>query len=158
MKFSELSKWDMRFLGLAAQIATWSKGPRKFVGAVIAHNETHRVLGMGYNGPPAGFDDEAFTRMSREEQHKHVIHAEENALKQFWETCSPGMTGLPQREVTMYVTPLRPCYECAICIESYGIKRVVAYQGPISRDWEESAKKAEEIFHKNGVEFVKVFD
>ena len=32
---ASLSKWDERFLALAEQVAAWSKGPRKRIGAVI---------------------------------------------------------------------------------------------------------------------------
>ncbi|BCG66155.1 dCMP deaminase [Pseudomonas phage vB_PaeS-Yazdi-M] len=73
----ELSKWDRRFIELAEQVASWSKGPRKRIGAAIVRPD-RSIASLGYNGPPRGFDDEAFLRMTREEQHAVVIHAEAN--------------------------------------------------------------------------------
>lgn len=81
----ELSKWDRRFIELANHVAAWSKGPRKRIGAAIVRPD-RSIASLGYNGPPRGFDDAAFLRMTREEQHAVVIHAEDNALRQ----AAPG--------------------------------------------------------------------
>lgn len=78
---ASLSKWDARFLELAEHVAALSKGPRKRIGAVIVRPDKS-IASLGYNGPPRGFDDEAFLRMTRDEQHSVVIHAEDNALRQ----------------------------------------------------------------------------
>lgn len=141
---ASLSKWDSRFLEMAEHIAAWSKGPRKRIGAVIVRPD-RSIASLGYNGPPRGFDDEAFLRMTRDEQHSVVIHAEDNALRQTHD--GEALAGY-----TLYVSPLFPCAVCARRIVDAGIRRVVAYCGHISPDWRASADEAEEIFIAAGVE------
>lgn len=138
-----LSKWDLRFIELAEQVGSWSKGPRKHIGSVIVRPD-RSIASLGYNGPPRDFDDEAFLRMTREQQHSVVIHAEINAICQ----AAPGERF---EGSTLYVSPLLPCDKCARFIVQSGIKRVVAYCGLISPDWRESAKLAEDIFVAGGV-------
>lgn len=148
-----LSKWDARFLALAEHVANWSKGPRKRIGAVIVRPD-RSIASLGYNGPPRGFDDAAFLRMTREEQHAVVIHAEDNAFRQM----ADGERYDVKDGYTLYVSPLFPCADCARLIVSYGVSRVVAYCGHISPDWHASALEAERILCEAGIEciFVKV--
>ena len=148
--FDELSKWDARFIELANHVAGWSKGPRKRIGAAIVRPD-RSIASLGYNGPPRGFDDEAFLRMSREDQHKVVIHAEFNAFKQL----APGedVSGC-----TLYVSPMLPCKGCAQIAIAHRIGRVVAYCGHISPDWRASAHAAEELFINAGVQCLFVMD
>ena len=143
MQRSQLTKWDLRFIELAEYIATWSKGPRKRIGSIIVRAD-RSIASLGYNGPPRGFDDEAFLRMDRNEQHKHVIHAEDNALMQTYEAESV-------KGYTLYVSPLFPCADCAEVIIKAGIARVVAYCGHISPDWRASSAEAERMFIEAGV-------
>lgn len=145
-----LPKWDARFLELAEHVAEWSKGPRKRIGAVIVRPDKS-IASLGYNGPPRGFDDEAFLRMTREDQHSFVIHAEHNALRQTHDAESVA-------GYTLYVSPLFPCARCANKIAQAGIARVVAYCGHISQDWRESAEEAERIFIEAGVECLFVLE
>lgn len=146
----ELSKWDKRFIDLAEGVAAWSKGPRKRIGAAIVRPDKS-IASLGYNGPPRGFDDEAFLRMTREEQHAVVIHAEDNAIRQAHD--GEALSGY-----TLYVSPLLPCADCARRIVDAGISRVVAYCGHISPDWRASADAAEEIFIRAGVECIFTMD
>lgn len=148
-----LSKWDARFIKLAEGVAAWSKGPRKRIGAAIVRPD-RSIASLGYNGPPRGFDDEAFLRMSREEQHAVVIHAEDNAFRQMADSERYDV----KDGYTLYVSPLLPCADCARLIVSYGIRRVVAYCGHISPDWRASADEAEEIFIAAGVECIFAMD
>ena len=145
-----LSKWDARFIKLAEGVAAWSKGPRKRIGAAIVRPD-RSIASLGYNGPPRGFDDEAFLRMTREEQHAVVIHAEDNAIRQ----TAPGED---LSACTLYVSPLFPCAICADRIVRAGIRRVVAYCGHISPDWRASADEAERIFNQAGVECLFTMD
>lgn len=148
-----LSKWDARFLALAEHVAAWSKGPRKRIGCAIVRPD-RSIASLGYNGPPRGFDDEAFLAMSREDQHKVVIHAEDNAFRQMAEAERNGRkTGY-----TLYVSPLLPCAECARLIVGYGVTRVVAYCGHISDDWRASAEDAERMLIDSGVECIFAFE
>jgi dCMP deaminase len=147
---ASLSKWDARFLELAEHVAAWSKGPRKRIGAVIVRPDKS-IASLGYNGPPRGFDDDAFLRMSRDEQHAVVIHAEINAIEQRHE--AEDLAGY-----TLYVSPLFPCDKCADKIAKAGIRRVVAYCGHVSPDWRASAEEAERIFNQAGVECLFMFE
>jgi dCMP deaminase len=134
---SDLQKWDLRFIEMAEHIAQWSKGPRTRVGAVVVRPDKS-IASLGYNGPPRGFDDEAFLAMERSEQHKIVIHAEDNAVNQ---ACfAENFAGY-----TIYVTHM-PCKECAAKIIQAGIRRVVAYCGQLSADWRASAEEAQRMF------------
>lgn len=153
----DLSKWDRRFIELANHIAQWSKGPRKRIGAVITR-EDRSIASLGYNGPPRGYDDAAFLRMSREEQHKVVIHAEINALEQLAQDDFSNILHYRDASHTLYVSPLLPCRDCAATIVTAGIRRVVAYCGHISPDWRASADAAERIFIDNGVECLFAMD
>lgn len=147
---NSLSKWDKRFIELAEHVATWSKGPRKQIGAVIARPD-RSIASLGYNGPPRDFDDAAFLAMTREEQHKVVIHAEDNAFQQMAPDDEAYLCNA-YNGFTLYVSPLFPCADCAQKIVDKGIERVVAYCGEISPDWRASAQKAEGIFVAAGVE------
>ena len=146
----QLDKWDRRFLSLAETVGGWSKGPRKHIGAVIVRPD-RSVASLGYNGPPRGYDDEAFLNMTRDEQHNVVIHAEHNALIQ-----------AHSRELmaghTLYVSPLFPCKGCAQMIADKGIARVVSYCGEISNDWMKSAQLAHALLVEAGVICVYVTD
>ncbi len=153
MKLDNLSKWDKRFLDLAQTVGGWSKGPRKRVGAVIARPD-RSVASMGYNGPPRGYDDDAFMLLSRDEQHKVVVHAEINAIQQL--LSSERLMLRTMLGYTLYVSPLYPCVNCAASIIAYGVKRVVAYCVESSDDWAESAKAAEQLFLAHNVEYIKV--
>ena len=153
MKYTKLSKWDKRFLNLAYDVGLWSKGPRKRIGAVIVRPD-RSVASMGYNGAPRGFDDEIFLTMTREKQHKIVVHAEMNALIQLSDSDF-----LADKNYTIYISPLYPCVRCAeMIVDTVTIKRVVAYCGQSSSDWQKSAKAAEEVFKCNGIEYIFVTD
>lgn len=149
-----LSKRDARFIELAEHVAGWSKGPRKRVGAAIVR-PNRSIASLGYNGPPRGFDDEAFLRMTRDEQHSVVIHAEENAFRHLTEDDLRRMLFEPY---TAYVSPLLPCSNCADILCGINIRRVVAYCGHISPDWRASAEEAERIFINAGVECLFMFE
>ena len=51
--------WDEYFMAIAKLSAMRSKDPSTQVGACIVSND-NRILSIGYNGAPNGFDDEKF--------------------------------------------------------------------------------------------------
>ena len=93
-------------------MSTWSKDPRKQVGAVITDHQY--VRGVGFNGFPRGVEDEMWRLEDRETKLQLVVHAEVNAI-------------LAARGVgdTIYVWPQLPCSQCAGLIIQAGIKTVV---------------------------------
>ena len=44
------SKWDVRFMRMAHEVASWSKDPSTKVGCVLVKDR--KIISMGYNGFP----------------------------------------------------------------------------------------------------------
>lgn len=103
-----VSKWDVRFVNLAQEVASWSKDPVSRVGCVLATDD-NRVLSIGYNGLPAGYDDDELATISREEKLRHVIHAELNAVLN---------ANAPVAGCVAYVTHCCCTNCCAVLIQS----------------------------------------
>ena len=109
------SRWDQRFLRLAAHVASWSKDPSTQCGAVIT-DEKNRIVSIGFNGFPRGLRDDERLH-NREEKYRLVLHAETNAL----------MDARGRAEgCTCYVYPMPPCSNCATQLIQAGIVRVVS--------------------------------
>ena len=56
MNTDKRPSWDEYFMHLAEESALRSKDPNTKVGACIVKD--NRVLSLGYNGAPRGFDDD----------------------------------------------------------------------------------------------------
>ena len=109
-------KWDLRFLKLAEETASWSKDPSTKVGCVIVNPDTMRIAGVGFNGFPRGMCDHKELYEDRETKYSRTIHAEVNAVL----NSSGSLEGH-----TAYVTH-PPCTNCALVLIQSGIGRVVA--------------------------------
>ncbi|MBC2851228.1 MULTISPECIES: deoxycytidylate deaminase [unclassified Cetobacterium] len=110
--------WDEYFMGVAILSAKRSKDPGTQVGACIVTPDK-RIVGVGYNGLPAGCSDDEFP-WSREgdfldNKYAYVCHAELNAIL----NSTKSLKGC-----TIYVD-LFPCNECAKSIIQSGISEVV---------------------------------
>ena len=141
-----VANWDLRFIGLAAHVAQWSKDPSTKVGAVIV-NDLKQVLSLGYNGFPRGVSDMASRYEERDQKLKLVAHAERNALDN---------APFDVRSGTMYAT-LCPCNECAKGIIQRGIKRVVAMNFPDAEQAQRfNANYTFAMFKEAGVELVLI--
>lgn len=117
--------WTRRFLGLAAEMASWSEDRDFHVGAVIVGNG-REVRASGYNGLPrgvSGADDRRFDRASGEKFH-WIEHAERNAI------YNAARSGAALEGCTIYVTRY-PCADCARAIIQSGIDRVVCPTRPV---------------------------
>jgi dCMP deaminase len=110
---------DEYFMGIALLSAQRSKDPGTQVGACIV-DANERIVGVGYNGFPAGCSDDEYPRDIGEEileqKNTYVVHAEANAIL--------NSHGTDVRGSTMYVG-LFPCNECAKLIIQSGIKKIV---------------------------------
>ena len=128
---AEWTKWDKRFMELAATIGTWSScyQENRHIGAVIVRNK--RIITTGYNGAPSGTRHELC----------YAIHAEQNAIIQ------AAKLGISIEGATMYCTH-QPCVICAKMIVNSGISRVVYGEGYPD-------EFSLEIFKEAGVELVK---
>jgi len=112
--------WDNYFMSIARLSAMRSKDPSTQVGACLV-SEDNRILSVGYNGTPNGFDDACFPWKSpykSYDKYLYVIHAERNAIANYRGNRS-DLIG-----AKIYVD-LFPCNECAKEIIQSGIKEVV---------------------------------
>lgn len=143
-----LDRWERRFLNLARHIASWSKDPSTQAGAVLAA-WNHRIISVGFNGFPAGIEDDPELYKQRERKYQTVLHAEENALY-FAEGRTPG--------AHLFVWPFPSCAPCAAKIVQFGISKVVAPvpSAELQSRWEDSLALTEQLFNKVGIEYIQV--
>lgn len=119
MKRSNYISWDEYFMGIALLSCERSKDPNTRVGACIVSTD-NKILSIGYNGAPIGFDDDNDMPWDREgkpldTKYLFVCHSELNAILN---------TRNDLRGSKMYVA-LFPCNECAKAIIQAGIKEVI---------------------------------
>ncbi len=120
-KRKEYLAWDEYFMAIAKLSAMRSKDPSTQVGACIVSND-NRILSIGYNGAPNGFDDEKFP-WGREgdnlnTKYPYVCHAELNAILNY------RGSKIDLENAKIYVD-LFPCNECAKAIIQSGIKEII---------------------------------
>ena len=120
-KRQDYISWDEYFMLVSILSSARSKDPNTQVGACIVSPE-NRILSIGYNGAPNGFDDDSFPWDREGEElntkYPYVVHAEENAILNF-----PGKKD-DLKGSRIYVD-LFPCNECAKTIVQAGIKEVI---------------------------------
>jgi len=147
------SKWDIRYLQLAENIASWSKDPSTQIGA-IAVGTKGQVLAQGYNGFPRGVEDRVEYYEDRETKYKYVVHAEMNVI------YNATYNGVSLDGATLYVTGLPVCSDCAKGVIQVGIKRVVMKEKNIPSKWIESWKTTAGMFDQAKInwEFINVTD
>lgn len=114
-------KWIDAYMDTAERFAQLSSAVRLKVGSVIVKD--HRIISIGYNGTPAGWDNncenvvgynlgEPVLKTKRE-----VIHAESNALSKLARSTESG------DGADIFITHA-PCIDCAKLIHQSGIRRV----------------------------------
>lgn len=124
VRWNDLGKWDQRFIEMANFVSTWSKDPKKKVGAVIV-GTNHRDITVGYNGPPPGVHDGQI--LARPDKNRFILHAERNALDN---------ASFDLQNATLYTTtPL--CCNCAGSALAKGIGRLVCPVINSSSRWAE---------------------
>ncbi len=120
-KRADYLTWDEYFMGVSMISAMRSKDPSTQVGACIVSKE-NRILSMGYNGAPNGYDDDNFPwdreGDPKETKYLYVVHAERNAILNFRGERRDLV------DAKIYVD-LFPCNECAKEIIQSGIKEVI---------------------------------
>lgn len=134
-------KWDLRFLGLAEHVSTWSKDPSTKTGAVITRG--NRVVSLGYNGFAHGVLDTPELYANREAKYKRVIHCEMNAI----------LFGKDVEGCTLYTWPFLSCSNCAKHVVQAGIRRCVAPPIPdhLKDRWGDEVSLSLEMFRQAGV-------
>jgi len=139
-------KWHKRYLGLAREVASWSKDPSRKIGAVAVGSKG-QVLAQGYNGFPRGIQDNESRYEDRELKYKLVVHAEMNLI------YNATYTGVSLDGSTVYVTGLPVCSECAKGVVQVGIKRVIMPAADYPNKWLESFERTSDMFGEAGVEY-----
>lgn len=119
MKRENYISWDEYFMALAKISGERSKDPNSQVGACIV-DENNKIVSLGYNGAPIGYDDDKDMIWDREGEflntkYAYVVHSEMNAIL----NANKSVRGCK-----IYVT-LFPCNECAKALIQAGIKEIV---------------------------------
>lgn len=117
-KRNDYIDWDEYFMGIAILSSKRSKDPGTQVGACIVTPDK-RIVGVGYNGFPAGCSDDEFPWERDGDflgtKYAYVCHAELNAILNSIKSL---------KGCTIYVD-LFPCNECAKAIIQSGISEIV---------------------------------
>ncbi len=146
---NDAPKWRRRFYDMALMIATWSKDPKRQVGAVVVTSDC-RNISVGYNGFPRGVEDTKIRLADEEERQALTVHAELNAIYN---------TRFDIRSCTIYSTKF-PCHECAKGIIQVGIARVVSPQptnyGDLPGTWALSQKLANLMLREASIVIVDI--
>ena len=120
-KREDYINWDEYFMAIAKLSAMRSKDPNTQVGACIVSDD-NRILSIGYNGAPNGFNDDKFPweRDGNELDTKYfyVCHAEMNAILNY-------RGSKKDLEHAKIYVDLFPCNECAKIIIQSGIKKII---------------------------------
>ena len=106
------SKFVKYFATIAEETAKLSSAKKLKVGCVIVKD--NRILSIGYNGTPSGWDNECEADgMTKPEE----LYAEANALMKLAQSTESS------KNAVLFVTHT-PCIECAKLIYQAGIKEV----------------------------------
>ncbi|HOA33662.1 MAG: dCMP deaminase family protein [Clostridiales bacterium] len=148
-KRTDYISWDEYFMGIALLSAQRSKDPHTQVGACIV-NQANKIMSLGYNGFPAGCNDDEFPwertgEDDYETKYPYVCHAELNAI------LNAG--GRDLSGCKLYVA-LFPCNECAKAIIQSGIKEVVYLSDKYADTV--SVRASKRMFTAAGVKFTKL--
>lgn len=114
MNIEKQLRYDKAYLRMAHTWAELSHCVRKKVGALIVKDDA--IISDGYNGTPAGFDNNCETEEGSTRW--YVLHAEANAILKVAKSTN-NCAG-----ATLYQTH-SPCKDCSKLILQAGIKRLV---------------------------------
>ena len=136
-------------MGIALLAAKRSKDPNTQVGACIV-NSSNKIMSIGYNGLPAGCDDDVFPweregENSYDTKYPYVCHAELNAIL--------NNRGADLEGCSIYVA-LFPCCECAKAIIQSGIKKVLYISDKYGKS--DSVRASKRMFDAAGVEYRQI--
>jgi dCMP deaminase len=114
-------KLKQAYMRTAETFAELSHARRLHVGAIVVKDD--RIISIGYNGMPAGWDndcEELVHRIAEEPVLKtkpEVLHAETNAIAKLARSTESGLGA------DIFITHA-PCLDCAKLIYQSGINRV----------------------------------
>ena len=116
------AKFIEAYMEVAKTFANLSHAKRLNVGAIVVKDD--RIISIGYNGMPSGWDN-CCEEVVRQDEMGHsvlkskpeVLHAESNAIAKLAKSSESG------EGADIFITH-SPCIECAKLIYQSGIKRV----------------------------------
>ena len=150
VKRKDYISWDEYFMAIAKLSSMRSKDPSTQVGACIVGAD-NKILSIGYNGAPNGFDDDKFPWAREgnnlETKYPYVWHAEMNAILNY-RGSRKDLEG-----AKIYVD-LFPCNECAKIIIQSGIKKVVYLSDKYADSENNIASR--KLFDTCGIEYEKL--
>ena len=112
-----MNRWDIRFVRIAREVASWSKDPSTQVGSIAIRNR--KIIATGYNGFPKTINDDLDRLKDRETKLKFTVHAEKNMIYNAVEH------GVKLEGSTVYIWGLPTCEECWKGLVQVGVSRVV---------------------------------
>ena len=146
----EYLNWDEYFMAVAKLSSMRSKDPNTQVGACIVGKD-NKILSIGYNGTPNGFNDESFpwdrTGEPLDTKYLYVVHAERNAILNF-------RGNNKELENAKIYVDLFPCNECAKDIIQAGIKEVIYLSDKYATSENNIASRR--LFEECGVTYKKL--
>ena len=149
-KRKDYISWDEYFMAIAKLSAMRSKDPNTRVGACIVSDD-NRILSIGYNGAPNGFDDEKFPWGRDGEnlntKYPYVCHAELNVILNYRGNKKDF------ENARMYVD-LFPCNECAKIIIQSGVKEIIYLSDKYANSENNIASRR--LFDECGVKYRKL--
>ena len=150
VKRDDYISWDEYFIGIAKLSSMRSKDPSTQVGCCIV-SQDNRILSVGYNGAPNGFDDDSFpwARIGEklETKYMYVCHSELNAILNY----RGNMQDLQGSRI--YVRYF-PCNECAKAIIQSGIKEVIYLSDKYSNT--DTVKASKRMFESAGIKLTRL--
>jgi len=139
-------KLSQAYMDTARIFAELSHARRLHVGAIVVKDD--RIISIGYNGMPAGWDNDCEDIVELNEDGGHVyktkpevLHAETNAIAKLARSNESGLGA------DIFITHA-PCLDCAKLIYQSGIKSV--WYGSAYRD-----TSGIEFLEKSGVAVTK---
>jgi len=140
-------KLAQAYMKTAETFAELSSARRLHVGAIIVKDD--RIISIGYNGMPAGWDNDCEEIVELREDGHHelktkpeVLHAETNAIAKLAKSSDSGLGA------TMFITH-SPCLDCAKLVYQSGISSVV-YRNSYR------SNSGVDFLQKSGVEVTKL--
>jgi len=112
-------------MDVAERFSKLSHARRLHVGAIVVKDD--RIISIGYNGMPAGWDNDCEDEVVLEQDEKfvkvlktkpEVLHAETNAIAKLAKSNESGLGA------SMFITHA-PCLDCAKLIYQSGISSVL---------------------------------
>ena len=131
-------KFKPLWMSVASLVSDMSSAKRLQVGAIIVKND--RIISIGYNGMPSGWDNECEYETEEGLRTKpEVLHAESNAIAKVARSTDSS------EGASLFCTHT-PCIECAKLIYQSGITEVY-----IGQDYDARKGNGEEFLRKAGI-------